>query len=217
MSLDQKVKDSLKRALTVVDDHGTIGPRLLDDAIRLWNRVGALLALNLVDHAGLQPEALELACYAVQLPLRQTKTPLTGKLGRTNLRDRAEQGAEMIIGLLEEKVDDKLLDAAARILHELPKKSPVLDEAKVLADAINLDDFSLTGIFSQAVQLGLLGQGVAQVVEGLEKRDAYGYWGARLKDGFHFEPVRQLARKRLDRIRQLALSLKAELEEDRGK
>ena len=70
----------------------------------------------------------------------------------------------------------------------------MLDEAKLLADALNLDDFGVIGLVSSAIQLGRQGDGVNQVAEGSEKREQYGYWEARLKDGFHFEPVRQIAR-----------------------
>ncbi len=214
MPLNEMVRESLRQALNVVERHDVGSARLADDADRLWDRVQSFIAMNLVNPAGVQREALEIACLAVQLPLRQTKTPVTGKLGRTNLRDRAEHAAEMLIGLLQGKMDDAQLDSTARILHEMPQRQPVLDEAKLLADAINLDDFSVTGVINQAVQLGLQGSGVKQLIEGLEKRAQYGYWDARSKEGFHFEPVRQMARKRLEGVRHLAAQLQAEAEED---
>jgi hypothetical protein len=49
------------------------------------------------------------------------------------------------------------------------------------------------------------------VAEGSEKREEYGYWEARLKDGFHFEPVRKLAKARLDNARQASKLLADEL------
>jgi hypothetical protein len=200
MSLDGKLTKRLERALTVVDDHGTSGPRLVDDAKRLWRRVQKFLRLNLIP-AGSETDALELACYALQLPFRQNKVPAVGKLGRTNLKERAEQAAEMLVGLLGEEVDESLLDRSTRVLHELPHRSPVLDEAKILADAVNLDDFGVVGLILQAIQLTRQGDGLQQVAEGAEKREQYGYWDARLKDGFHFEPVRQMAIQRLANAR----------------
>ena len=41
-----------------------------------------------------------------------------------------------------------------------------------------------------------------------------GYWDARLKDGFHFAAVRDIARRRLDHARQATALLKQELAED---
>jgi hypothetical protein len=39
MPLDARLRLRLEQALGVVDDNGTAGPRLLDDAVRLWQRV----------------------------------------------------------------------------------------------------------------------------------------------------------------------------------
>ena len=55
---------------------------------------------------------------------------------------------------------------------------------------------------------------MTQLVEGAEKREQYGYWEARLKDGFHFEPIRQIARERLEHARQVAAMLTDELRQD---
>src|SRR5206468_991965 len=105
---------------------------------------------------------------------------------------------------------------ATRVLHEMPHRSPILDEAKLLADAVNLDDFGVTGLTQQIVQLARQGEGVVQLADGLDKREQYHYWEARLKDGFHFEPVRHIARRRLESARQVARLLMEELKEDGG-
>ncbi|HSV12610.1 MAG TPA: hypothetical protein VLI90_00010 [Tepidisphaeraceae bacterium] len=216
MSLDGKLRKRLERALAVVDDHGTDGTRLIDDAHRLWRRVQKFLNLNLIPNGpnGADLDALELASYALQLPFRQNKVPTVGKLGRTNLKERAEQAAEMLLGLLGDDVDESLLDRATRLLHELPHRSPMLDEARLLADAVNLEDFGVTGLIQQAVQLSRQGEGLMQVAEGAEKREQYGYWNARLKDGFHFDPVRQMALRRLENARTAAKLLAEEMAED---
>ena len=79
---------------------------------------------------------------------------------------------------------------------------------------VNLDDFGMIGLINRAMQLGRQGDGVDQVAEGNQKRDQYGYWEARLKDGFHFEPVRKLARQRLANARAAAKLLDDELGSD---
>ena len=43
----------------------------------------------------------------------------------------------------------------------------------------------------------------------------YGYWDARLRDGFHFEPVRRIAKRRLEHTRQVCKLLGEEMEEDK--
>lgn len=212
MSLEAKVRKTLTHALDTVDEQGTRGPRLVDDAQRLWLRAQRFIAMNLV--ADPDRAALEVACYALQLPMKQAKPPSSGKLGRTNLRERAEQAAELLVSSLGDAIDEQLLDRATRLLHEAPHRPPMLEDARLLADVVNLDDFGLVGLVGQMIQLARQGDGVRQFAEGCEKREQYGYWDARLKDGFHFEPIRQIARKRLEHARQLAVLLGAELKED---
>ena len=208
--MDTKLRQRMTRALAVVDEHGTTGPRLMDDADRLWRRVQALLRMGLIPND--QPhDALELACYALQLPMRSAKNLPAGKLGRTNLRDRTEQAAELLISAVGNEAPEELVDATTNILLSMPHRKPESDEARLLADAVNLDDFGVIGFVNRAIQLGRQGDGVNQVQEGNAKRDEYGYWEARLKDGFHFEPVRRLARKRLENAREAAKLLEEEL------
>jgi hypothetical protein len=216
MSVDAKLREHVERALGVIDDHGTHGPRLLDDAGRLWRRVEQFIAMHLV-HEGVDREALELACYAMQLPGRRGKgagkTAGKGAM-RSTLRDRAEEAAELLVGIAGPDVDEHLLDRATRVLQEMPHRSPMLDEAKLLADAVNLEDFGAIGVIGHAIQLARAGEGVTQLAEGCDKREQYGYWDARLKDGFHFEAVRQIAIRRLSSTRQICAMLAAELKQD---
>ena len=125
--------------------------------------------------------------------MRSSSNLPAGKLGRTNLRDRTEQAAELLVGAVGNEASEELIDRATNILLAMPHRNPASDESKLLADALNLDDFGVIGVINRAIQLGRQGDGVNQVAEGNDKREQYGYWDARLKDGFHFEPVRKLA------------------------
>jgi hypothetical protein len=209
MPLDSDALSFITGLLGTLDDQEAIGPRLVSDARRLWNRLGSFLAMKLVSPS-VDEDSLELACYALQLPVGRQKT-------RGNLRQRCEQAAELLVGLLSGPVEEKVLDRVGRLLLETPQKSPMLDEARLLADAVNLDDFGITGFLAQAAQLGLCGQGVADIALAWDKTEQYGYWEARLKDGFHFEPVSVIARRRLDQARQFVARLNAELSEDHAK
>jgi len=216
MPLDAKLRQRLEKVLARVDDQGTKGARLVGDAKRLWARVQTLIGMKLLP-GDIDPGPLELACYALQLPARQLRMLPAGRPGRTNLRDRAEHAAEMLVTELTEwgeAVDEALVDRATQVLHELPQRTPMLDEARLLADAVNLEDFGFVGLLQQAIQLSRQGGGVAQVADGLEKREQYGYWDARLKEGFHFEPVRKIAADRLKHLRAAAALLQGELVED---
>ena len=211
--MDNKLRQRLTRALAIVDETGTNGPRLMDDADRLWRRLGSLIKLGLIPN-GVNYDALELACYALQLPMRSAKNLPVGKLGRTNLRDRTEQAAELLISAVGNEAPEELVDRATNILLSMPHRKPESEEAKLLADALNLDDFGMIGFVNRTIQLGRQGDGVNQVAEGSEKREEYGYWEARLKDGFHFEPVRKIARQRLENARAASKLLADELGAD---
>jgi hypothetical protein len=213
MPLEPKLKHRIERVLSTVDAHGSLGKRLSADALRLWRRLGRFQQMGLISpEASL--DAMELGCYAMQLPPRQEGGIATGRLGRTNLKDRCEQAAELLVTLLANDVEEKLMDRTTRMLLEMPQRSPAIDEAKLLADATNLDDFGMTGLVVGAIQMALQGDGVTDVAAGLDKREQYGYWEARLKDGFHYEPVRQIARRRLEHARTAAKMLAQELSED---
>jgi hypothetical protein len=214
MPLEGQLKARLERALGVVEDHGARGTRLLDDAVRLVKRVRRFVDRGLID-PGTDSTALELACYALQLPLKSSRLTPAGRPGRTTLRDRAEQAAEMLVGLAGDGGEyEALLDQTTELLVEVHQRNPESEQARLLADALNLEDFGVIGLIEQAIALARQGGGVMQVADGLEKREQYGYWEARMHDGFHFEPVRALARKRLEHARKTAALLLGELKED---
>jgi hypothetical protein len=212
--LDVKTKQLFERALTRLADNGWAGSGLVDDARRLFDRVQMLLNMKLLTE-DVEVAPLELACYALQLPMRLVKPAIAKKAGRPNLTDRTEQAAEMLLSVTSDRIDDPVVDRATMILHDVPKRAPVLEEAKLLADAVNLEDFGITGMLLQAVHLSRLGSGVVQVADGLEKREQYGYWDVRLKESFHFEAVRQMAKRRLEHTRRAAALLRDEMKEDR--
>jgi hypothetical protein len=206
----------LERALSRIEEPTASGPRLVDDARRLWNRVNAFITQRVV-LAEIDPIAVELACYALQLPLRSAPRGSTGgKPPRATVRDRAEQAAEMLITALDKLVDAATLAHTVQILQQLSKRPPALDEARLVSDALNLDDFGVIGLLQQAIQISRQGSGLAQVAEGCEKRDQYGYWEARLKDSFHFEAVRKIAAARVEHTRKTAALLLVELSEDQS-
>jgi hypothetical protein len=170
--------------------------------------------MGLVARETLETDALELAAYALQLPLRRARTLSTGKPTRSTLRERAEEAAEMLVSVAGADADEELLDRTTRLLQEMPHRSPMLDEAKLLADALTLEDFGIVGLMAQAAQAGRQGEGLLQVARSLQKREQYGFWEARLKDSFHFAVIRELAIKRLEQTRKVAALFIEQLAED---
>src|SRR3954470_10176003 len=115
MPLEGELKHRLERALSVVDDHGTRGTRLLEDAQRVCARLKRFIAKGVVP-PDTDSAAMEIACYALQLPLKGGKSTPVGKLGRTNLRERTEQAAEMLVGIAGTAANEALIDQTTQIL-----------------------------------------------------------------------------------------------------
>lgn len=221
MQLDAQVRRLVLAALQAAGPPGAAigsavhsdGSRLEADARRLWKRTRTFIHMGLV-RSPPDFEAMELACYGLQLPMRRGEQVPVGRLGISSLRERTERAAQRLVEELGERIEDGLLDRTCRLLHETPHRPPVLEEAKLLADAINLDDFGVIGAMTQAAELALRGEGAASLAESWHKRCEYGYWSARLADGFHFPAVRRIARRRLDNARRVFEMLDEEREED---
>ena len=211
MVLDVKIRKRIEQLLSSPDEHGVAGPRLLVDARRLWKHVQKWVGQHLVTPAN--AAALEIGCHAIFLPMKRISAVSVGKFGQLNLRERAEQAAEELVSELADHMEEAALDAAVALLGEVPQRKPSSEDAKLLADVINLEDFGVNGILSQAIVLAAKGQGTDQMIEAADKRDAYGYFEARLKDGFHFGPLREMARRRVVRARQVIDLLKQEAAE----
>lgn len=156
---------------------------------------------------------MQVCCFALQLPLKSPRA-VAAKSARPNLKERTEQAAEMLVEVAGDGGFDSLTEAATQILAEVHQKRPVGEQARLLADALNLEDFGVSGMVLQAILLARQGQGVSSVADGYEKREQYGYWEARLKDGFHFEASRAIARARLESARKVAGLLIGELKQD---
>lgn len=209
--MDAKLAKILESHLTT-DDRGAPAPRLVDDAKRLVARLAMMLKLSLT-RTPPSIEVLELCCYALQLPMRQAQLPV-GRYGQLNFRQRAEQAAELLVTQLGDRIDPSLLDRCTAVLLAAPDRSPPSDEARLLADAVNLDDFGLIGLLNTCVVIASQGQGVATLLDGAAKREAYGYWEARLRDGFHYNPVRAIAERRLAGARKMIEQMQQERAEE---
>lgn len=166
------------------------------------SRAAELLSQTLAEEAGphVEETGRRSAHARPSIKRRTTARPGRPQPLRINLRPAGE--------------DASVVDRAFRLLADLAQKRPTTDAARLLADAVNLDDFGAMGLARQALEMGRRGQSVQALLEGARQREQYAYWQARLKDGFHFAPVRDLARQRLDHYRKAAAMIEKELQED---
>jgi hypothetical protein len=78
--------------------------------------------------------------------------------------------------------------------YENGQKDP---EAIILSDARNLDDMGVVGIFNELKNYLFAGKGINHLLKSWDSKIDYAYWQTRLDESFHFETVREIARKRL--------------------
>ncbi len=226
--MNESLKSRLERALgqaprgpgkarTVVDDRA--GQSLRSAAKELFLRA-VRIARQESPGAPLDRESLETACLALHLPFTLAETTRQTSMGVLSMNERCSQATELMIGAADEATGESLeritdaIERTTRILSECPRRGSTLNEARVLADAINLEDFGISGICRSAAMILRPGGAIAPLADAYHKREQYGYWEARLKDGFHFPSSRELARQRLKVARESIRLLMGELEHD---
>jgi len=205
-SYDSESRSAVQRIATVFAEAGEIAVVLERDARRLFAIAQRLVDMDLVPPP-VDLEALELAAWSWHLPLAGAP-PGSRRTGHMGFRERADQSAELLLGALP---DSAAAERAAGILREVPRRATAVNEARILSDAINLEDFGISGVLQAAMRMARRNMALDEVLEALTRRREYGYWEALLKDGFHFEPVRQMARRRLEAAWRVLDALAAEL------
>ena len=232
--MDTDIVKLFERAFAPKDRSDTDLRSLTEDASRLWNRIQALLKNGLIS-VKIEEEVVKLACLMLQLPDRNHKSNGNGKPHRSTFKDRVQKAIDYLVTAetrnaataeaalrnrrsnIQSDASDitmELFHPTAKLLRQLLEKRPATDEAKLLLDAINLDDFGISGLILYAMNQAKNHGGLSKVNEGFSKRDQYGYWEVMLKDGFHFEYVRRIAQHRLEHARQMAALLADEIRED---
>jgi hypothetical protein len=87
------------------------------------------------------------------------------------------------------------------ILKEHRNRGTTMQEAKVLADALAMEEFGLIGLWNQTRQFHTSGKTLEQMLKLWKAQHDYGYWESRLRDGFHYEVSRRAAKERLGQMR----------------
>lgn len=119
-----------------------------------------------------------------------------GPLPQASIDDAAELATDQLQSILP-PAD---IDLTVRILHEHRTKAPNLPEAKLLADAVSLEEMGLVGLWNQTRNCHLAGKSLDHLLKLWRTQKEYGYWEARLRDGFHFAVAREAAALRLKRM-----------------
>jgi hypothetical protein len=198
--MDEALRKQMTLLLQTPGNAGRAG-----EARRVWGRIRGFAHKRIVTPIA-KNSALELCCYALQLPV-------ASGAARAALKQRCQEAGELLVGAVRD-AEKGIAERALELLADVPGKSPRKEEAKVLADAVNLEDFSVSGLLWLCGRMAGSGSGMAEIAAALNRREEYGYWEARLKDGFHFAAVAEIAKRRLEKAREIGRMLTVELAED---
>ncbi len=117
--------------------------------------------------------------------------------GKTADDEAYGDAAELAADQLKDLLSQNDLDAMLRILQEHRRRDTKLPEARLLSDALAMEEFGLIGLWNQNRQLHAAGKALEQLLKLWKAQHDYGYWDSRLRDGFHYEAARRAAKERL--------------------
>jgi len=128
-----------------------------------------------------------------------------------------DDAAELAADQLKELLPAADLELLGKILREHRQRDTQLLEAKLLSDAVALEEFGLVGLWNTWRQFHAAGKTIEQFLKLCKAQHDYAYWESRLRDGFHFETTRRTAKERLGYMRGIYERLQQEqLGEDVG-
>jgi stress-induced morphogen len=109
-------------------------------------------------------------------------------------------GCHLSVQIVSEKlagaVTENRIDTINTIISESFNRLTDLTEAMILSDARGLEDLGTAGLLSIFRRQFMDGKGISDILKSWKRKIEYGYWHARLAEGFRFDAVRQVAEQR---------------------
>lgn len=188
------------KSLTVrIGKQTELGKAPLDRAMRLVRHIDKISARLPESDRPLRIDLARIAALYVSIPLASTKKD-------ENADDASELATDQLKNLLAEDEIEQVL----HIIRDCPRRDTQLPEAKILSDAVALEDVGLVGLWNGAYKYHGLGRSLEQFLKLWKTQREYGYWQTRLRDGFHFEISRIVAKERLARLEVVLAQMEAE-------
>ncbi|HVX84607.1 MAG TPA: hypothetical protein VH253_07305 [Phycisphaerae bacterium] len=182
----------------------------LDRALRVIRAIDRLAPLtpdsfphlHLARAAALYATIAQCGCHTpAGTPSPHGQSPANGQKPNDDqgLNDAIELASDQLKSILPP--DD--LDLLTRILREHRRRHTSLPEARLLADALCLEEFGLIGFWHQLRAFHAASKSPEQLLKLWKAQHDYGYWDTRLRDGFHYPAARAVAHSRLDHMQSL--------------
>lgn len=119
-------------------------------------------------------------------------------LSEINPADLRKFSLEKVDEVLIGEISDTKVEKISRIITESGTLGTVLTEGRILSDARGLEDMGAIGIFNDFRKYTIHGQSIPDVLAGWTRKLDYRYWESRINESFHFDSVRQVAKRRLN-------------------
>ena len=220
MTESDVIRQLAQQAFNASDGSETRDNWLWDRTVRIVRNVGRICRLpELAERAiSIDQSCLIAAAYfSISGLAHPVETGYAGGClnrtdsGEANLYERsAKIAAETLSGVFSET----RLHKVCRIITESRNRFTDMTEAMILSDGCNLEEIGASGLLYELRQDIINGKGVCEILESWRCKTQYGYWQARLKEGFRYDAVRQMARQRFLAMEQFMEQLAAENQPD---
>jgi hypothetical protein len=117
--------------------------------------------------------------------------------GDYNDTDRFAASTQIVTKQLAAVLNEARIDKVNKIITESTNRFTSMTEAMILSDARNLEDLGTIGLLHDLRRSILQGKSISELLDSWKCKIEYGYWQARIKESFRFDPVRQIAEQRL--------------------
>ncbi len=114
-----------------------------------------------------------------------------------------ELGAVMLTKSLAGRLKPRSLEAAAMLVRQLNDRHKRALEARILADADNLDEIGSLLLWNMIRRHSFEGKGIEATLQTWKRQREFHFWEARINKSVHFEAVKQIAFQRLEQLDQL--------------
>ncbi|MHC4636732.1 MAG: HD domain-containing protein [Planctomycetota bacterium] len=212
------VRNLAKRALMVNTLTGSEDAFLWDRSQRLVRTVEHICQLPEIADAGIVVDdfCLKAAAYFCDAGLAtHLGRSGSGSIfvdGNRNGENLLESSVHIVEEFLVDVIENSKIEKINKIIIDSGNRFTQRTEAMILSDARNLDDMGAVGIFTEFRYYAIQGKSVSEALKSWERKIDYRYWQARLKEGFRFESVREMANQRLSTAKQFMDQLKLESE-----
>jgi hypothetical protein len=127
---------------------------------------------------------------------RGLKGGVKGMLAEVNYTKLCTFSTQIVSEKLARVLTPERIDKVNEIITESCNRFTESVEAMILSDARNLEDLGAVGRLNEVFRQMNSGKGVSEIVTSWKRKIEYGYWQARLKEGFRFEAVGRVAQQR---------------------